>query len=109
MRRIARPEEMEARTAHGVRELVVAAGSTFDDLAVELRRLDVDPGASAAVDAPGAGEYVVYVIGGGGMVRTGGEELPLGPESVIWLDPGERCEIVAGPDGLQALAAHAPG
>ena len=109
MRRIARQEEMEVRTADGVRELVVAAPSSFGDLAVELRRLDVDPGASATADAPDAGEYVVYVIGGDGSVRTGGEEVPLAPESVVWLDPGERCEIVAGPSGLQALAAHAPG
>ena len=109
MRRLARADEADAaRTDTGVRELVLAAPPTFDGLGLELRRLEVAAGASAPVETGGAGERFLYVIRGSGTARADDAELPLDVESVLWLEPGERCVVVGGPDGLEALAARAP-
>jgi hypothetical protein len=49
------------------------------------------------------------VIGGTGTAIVGDERLPLAPESVLWLESGDRYRVEAGPDGIELLLAEAPG
>ena len=45
-------------------------------------------------------EEVYAVIGGGGVLRTGGEEIPLRPGHFVYLPADVRRQMVAGQDGL---------
>jgi quercetin dioxygenase-like cupin family protein len=82
---------------------------TDGTLALGARRLALEPRETAArVEAP-AGESFLYVIGGSGRVQAAGESAALAAESVVWLEPGDTCELEAGDDGLRLLLAHAPG
>jgi hypothetical protein len=58
--------------------------------------------------AHGEGEGLVYVISGNGLVRIGEEHLPLEPESVLWLEPGDSFTFQAGTQGLEILQGYAP-
>jgi mannose-6-phosphate isomerase-like protein (cupin superfamily) len=55
------------------------------------------------------GERFLWVIGGTGTAIVGDEQLPLAPESVLWLESGDRYRVEAGPDGIELLLAEAPG
>ena len=54
-------------------------------------------------------DQLLYVIRGGGKAIVNGEEMPLTSESVLWVEPGERYQFVAGEDGLEILQGYAPG
>lgn len=75
---------------------------TDGTLALEARRLVLGAGERAERRAPD-GETMLYVIAGGGSVSGS----PLARESLVWLDPGERYELEAGPGGLELLEAAA--
>jgi hypothetical protein len=78
---------------------VAAAGIAVPGL--DVRILELAAGAGAELSA--GGETMAYVIDGRGETELG----PLGPESVVWLDPGDRLDVAAGAGGLRLLVAHA--
>ena len=45
-------------------------------------------------------EEVYAVVAGGGVLRTGGEEIPLRAGHFVFLPPGVRRQMVAGDHGL---------
>ncbi len=57
----------------------------------------------------GEAEQLLYVIRGSGVALVNSEQLPLEPESVLWLEPGDRYRIEAGEHGLEILQSYAPG
>ena len=73
---------------------------TDGTLALDARRLALDPGERAEGRA-GGGETMLYVIAGSGSVSGA----PLARESLVWLEPGEAYELEAGPEGLELLEA----
>jgi hypothetical protein len=52
---------------------------------------------------------MLYVIAGSGAAVVGGRRLPLEPESLLWLEPGDRCQLESGAQGLDVLQSYAPG
>jgi quercetin dioxygenase-like cupin family protein len=52
---------------------------------------------------------LLYVIRGSGTAVVNGEDMPLNDESVLWLEPGEQYQFIAGADGLEILQGYAPG
>lgn len=76
--------------------------------ALELDRLNLEARQTREWSAHDHGEHLLYVIRGSGSARVQDESLELAPESILWLDPGERATLIAGADGLQALTARAP-
>jgi quercetin dioxygenase-like cupin family protein len=83
----------------------VGPQSGFD--ALEQSLLALDPGA-AIERATGEAEEVLFVVAGGGTLRLGEKEHPLGAESGAYVAPGETYEIVAGRDGLRLVSVRVP-
>jgi quercetin dioxygenase-like cupin family protein len=76
--------------------------------ALELDRLGLEPHQRREWRADDGGEHLLYVIRGSGSARVKAESLELARESVLWLDPGEQANLIAGADGLEVLTARAP-
>jgi quercetin dioxygenase-like cupin family protein len=90
-------------------ETILADPDSIGARAMAARRLQLDPGASTPQGEHRDGERFLYVIGGTGTAIVGDERLPLAPESVLWLESGDRYRVEAGPDGIELLLAEAPG
>ena len=55
-------------------------------------------------------EEVYAVVGGGGVLRAGGEEIPLRPGHFVYCPPEVRRQMVAGDQGLSWIGiGSAPG
>ena len=68
-----------------------------------LRVRIVELVAGAQLELSGDGETMAYAIDGRGETALG----PLRPESLVWLDPGDRLDVEAGLNGLRLLVGHA--
>jgi hypothetical protein len=75
---------------------------------MSARRWSLGPNVVGPQVEHGEGEELLYVISGGGFALVGGEQLPLAPESVLWLEHGDRYHLQAGPEGLEILQGCAP-
>ena len=73
------------------------------------RRWTLEPNATGPMLTQGDSEQLLYVIRGSGIALVNGEELPLDRESVLWLEPGEKYQFVAGDSGMEILQGYAPG
>jgi quercetin dioxygenase-like cupin family protein len=89
-------------------ETVLADPDPIGTGGLAARRLLLHPGASTPQGEHRDGERFLYVIGGTGMAILGDDRLPLAPESVLWLESGDRYRVEAGPDGIELLLAEAP-
>ena len=67
-----------------------------------INQLELAPGAEAPEhDHVGNDQEEVYaVVAGGGVLRTGGEEIPLRAGHFVYLPPDVRRQMVAGDNGL---------
>jgi mannose-6-phosphate isomerase-like protein (cupin superfamily) len=91
--------------ADGEERLVFDASSGCDRL--ELRLLRLGPEATLARD-PGDREEILFALAGSGAVRLGDESHALDAEHGAYLRPGERYDLVAGPEGLDVAAVLVP-
>lgn len=99
---------LPVRQADGVTETMVAGAEVFGaPVPLRLRRVALEPGHSAAVDAAGA-EVMAYVLQGSGVLTVGGEQHALETESMAWVEPPEAFELAASDRGLVVLVAEAP-
>jgi quercetin dioxygenase-like cupin family protein len=116
-----RPEDApEDSHGEGWVETTLADARTAGFPAMVVRRLTIEPGAvgpevgahasrgADTEDEPGT-DQMLYVIRGEGSATLVEEQLPLAPETVLWLEPGDRSRLRAGPTGLDVLVAWAPG
>ena len=53
-------------------------------------------------------EEVYFVVAGSGRMRLGDEEVELRPGRFVRVDPAQRRQPVAGPDGLEFVTFGAP-
>jgi quercetin dioxygenase-like cupin family protein len=67
-----------------------------------INQLELAPGGEAPEhDHAGNGQEEVYaVVAGGGVLRAGGEEIPLRAGHFVFLPPDVRRQMVAGDEGL---------
>lgn len=107
---IVNPEEMIAhRQGEGWTEITLADGHTIGVPAMVARRWILKPGARGPERVHGEVEQLLYVIRGSGTAVVGTEHLPLEPETMLWLEPGDRYHFEAGDEGLEILQGYAPG
>lgn len=91
------------RGGGGVTERAVASLGP----ALAASRLELPPGATSEWRDHARGEAFLYVVAGSGRLALPEQTFPLAPESVAWLEPGDRYRLEAGEDGLTVLAAGA--
>ena len=69
----------------------------------------LEAGAKGPELEQGETEQLLYIIRGSGIAIVNGEEMSVSDETVLWVEPGERYQFVAGEDGLEILQGYAPG
>ena len=81
----------------------------FGASAVKLNRFDSQPGHEGfAHDEGESGQEEIYIpVAGSGVLRVGGDEIPLEPGRFVLVTPDETRQVVAGPDGLSYVVVGA--
>ncbi|MCI0713002.1 MAG: AraC family ligand binding domain-containing protein [Chloroflexi bacterium] len=107
---IINPDDMNVtRRGDGWVELTIADADKIGSPAMVARRWTLEPNAHGPLLTQGDAEQLLYVIRGSGTAVVDGEALELERESVLWVEPGETYQFVAGPHGLEILQGYAPG
>jgi mannose-6-phosphate isomerase-like protein (cupin superfamily) len=76
---------------------------------VLAQRVDVVPPGERATRALEERSEVLFVASGRGVLRVGGGEHELRPESAAFLGVGDRVELEAGGEGLELVVVATPG
>jgi quercetin dioxygenase-like cupin family protein len=92
----------------GWAETTLADRELVGEVAMVARHWILKPGAHGPERESGDAEHLLYVIRGRGTAVVGDERLPLAPESMVWLEAGDRYRLEAGDEGLEVLQAYAP-
>lgn len=101
-------EELRPTQFEGWAETTCASPETFGQpVPVRVRRVVVEPGATAQVRAA-ADEVMVYVVRGSGELAAAGERHHLSPEAVAWIDPAGPFSLEAADEGLEVLVTETP-
>jgi quercetin dioxygenase-like cupin family protein len=106
------PDEAEVETrGEGWQVTVLADERHIPSLRMAARHWTVEPSVRTSEwSNPGPDERVLYVISGRGAALVGAERLDIGPEDLIWLDPGDTFALEAADEPLRVLdAASAMG
>jgi quercetin dioxygenase-like cupin family protein len=107
---IVKPEEIRIhRQGEGWTAITLADSQIISAPAMVARRWSLEPRARGPEMTQGEAEELLYVIRGSGIALVEGERLPLEPETVLWLESGDRYQIEAGENGLEILQGYAPG
>lgn len=106
------PDELRPTMFDGWTETTCASPEAFGEpVPVRVRRVVVDPDATAQVAAAGE-EVMVYVVRGSGMLESAGERHRLDAEAVAWIDPPGPFALHAAGEGsgggLEVLVTEAP-
>ena len=85
---------------------MLADARHFQGMAMAARRWDLEPGALTP-ERPAAGdaERFLYVIGGSGRVRVGGDAFEVEREDMVWLQLGDGFALEAAAEPLAVLEA----
>ena len=97
------------RQGEGWTEITVANADIIGSPAMVARLWLLEPGAQGPELVQGDVEQLLYVIRGSGSAIVNGDEMVLTTESVLWLEPGEQYQFIAGEDELEILQGYAPG
>jgi mannose-6-phosphate isomerase-like protein (cupin superfamily) len=107
---IVNPEDVKVTgEGEGWTEITIANSQTFGAPAMIARRWLLKPDATGPELVQQDVDQLLYVIRGNGTAVVDGVDMLLTEESVLWLEPGEQYQFVAGRDGLEILQGYAPG
>lgn len=84
-------------------------GLVFERAPLALERLELPAGERCGWRQHEDGESFLYVAEGDGLLELPEDEHALAPESVVWLETGDRYRLVAGEAGLAVLVATVEG
>jgi quercetin dioxygenase-like cupin family protein len=84
-------------------------GLLFERAPLALERLELAAGERCGWREHEDGESFLYVADGDGLLELSGEEHALAPESVVWLETGDRYRLAAGEGGMAVLVATVEG
>ncbi len=93
----------------GWRKFTLADAEIIGAPAMAAYRWVLEPGVHGPKLVQGDTDQLLYVIRGTGLALVDGKELSLADESVLWLEPGEQYQFIAGKTGLEILQGYAPG
>lgn len=102
-------EDIKITKGDGWTQITVADAEVIGAAAMVARRWVIEAGAQGPKLEQNNTDQLLYVIRGSGKAVVNGEEMPLSDENVLWLEPGEQYQFIAGEDGLEILQGYAPG
>lgn len=105
---IVNAQQAAAQQGHGWRHTPVVGAAALGTPAMEAQRWSLRRHARGPIQTHLEGERMLYVIAGSGLAVIGNERAALALETVVWLEPGARYHLEAGPTGLEVLEAAAP-
>ncbi|MEJ2600724.1 MAG: cupin domain-containing protein [Anaerolineales bacterium] len=107
---IIEPDVMKAnQKGDGWTETTIGDSQLIKGLGMVARHWSFKPGTLTQEIRHGDHDEMLYVIAGSGIAHVSGKELNLEPETLVWLEPGDRYFIQAGAEGLEILQGYAPG
>ena len=109
MPRVFKAVDMQKDAGQGWQMITLADAGSIGNSAMVARRWIFQSNAHGPETTHGDVDQLLFVIRGSGAAVVDGERLPLAPESVVWLEPGERYRFEAGEEGLEILQGYAPG
>lgn len=102
-------EDAKVTQGPGWTQLTVTDAELIGAPAMVTRRWIFEAGARGPRLEQGDTDQLLYVIRGSGQAIVNGKEMLLTDEAVLWVEPGEQYQFVAGKDGLEILQGYAPG
>jgi quercetin dioxygenase-like cupin family protein len=102
-------EDVKVTQGQGWAQFTMADTEVIGVPAMVTRRWVFESGARGPQLEQGETDQLLYVIRGSGQAIVNSEEMPLAEESVLWVEPGEQYQFVAGDEGLEILQGYAPG
>ena len=106
---IVNAKDVKITEGDGWTQLTVADSEMMGASAMTARRWVLEAGARGPELEQGETEQLLYIIRGSGIAIVNGEEMSVSDETVLWVEPGERYQFVAGGDGMEILQGYAPG
>lgn len=107
---ILEPENIELyKKGEGWKVTTLADGSVIGSSAMVARRWSIDSHARTSQIQHGDYEEILFVISGSGEAIVGDLIFSLEPESLLWLEAGDKYQLVANETGLEVLQGYAPG
>ncbi len=101
--------DMAVEEGKGWMRIILASDQAFRDSVMVAERWNFGPGAQGPERVQGQSDQQLYVIRGNGRAVVDRNQLALDPESMLWLEPGDRYYFEAGSRGLEILRGYAPG
>jgi len=102
-------EDVKVAQGKGWTQLTVADAELIGAPAMVTHRWIFEAEAQGPKLELGDTDQLLYVIRGSGKAIVNGEEMSLTIESVLWVEPGEQYQFVAGEDGLEILQGYVLG
>lgn len=90
-------------------ETTLADSRLINGLGMVARRWSFKPGTRTHEIQHGDHDEMLFVLAGSGIAQVGSQVLSLEPETLVWLEPGDRYFIQASVEGLEILQGIAPG
>jgi quercetin dioxygenase-like cupin family protein len=106
---IVNAEDVKVTHGQGWTQLTIADAEIIGAPAMVTRRWVFEAGAQGPKLEQDDTDQLLYVVRGSGKAIVDGQAMPLTDESVLWVEPGEQYQFVAGEDGLEILQGYAPG
>ncbi len=107
---ILNPENMPTESSgEGWMKISLADLANTGTSAIAARRWSLKSMAAGPEQRHKDADEMLYVISGRGAIVVNGEKLLLEHETVLWLEPGDVYQLIAGEDGLEVLQGYAPG
>ena len=102
------PNDLPVRNEEGVTYTTLANAAMLGADALDVKRIVLEAGKKSEPVSTMEAERFLYVIQGSGQAQVGSETLPLAPESMLWIEPGDMFTLEAGAEGLEVLVCRAP-
>ena len=107
---ILKPDKMHIETSeNGWTRTSLANYQTIGTTAIVAQHWSFEPFSMGPEQEHEDTDELLYVISGEGTIRINDTALILERETVIWLEPGDVYQLIAGEMGLEILQGYAPG
>ena len=102
------PNDLPIRNQDGVTYTTLANAAMLGADALQVERVILESGKKTEFAKAVEAEQFLYVILGTGQANVGDEMFPLVPESMLWIESGEKYTLQAGTEQLEILVCRAP-